>query len=248
MADSEIAAIFDFDGTLTTGHLWRGAALYFKEHKVRRIAVYRYFLANMPLWLASKMNIYSAEKNRIAWGTSLAGLFKGYTTEEVTKIFKWISDNYFQDLMRSDVSALMQRHREQGHTVILLSGMFNEFLEEVGGKIGVHYVVGTHLEVTNGLCTGKIISPLCFGKNKAVRLKELIIRKKLLLDLKRSYAYADSIYDLPVLEMVGHAVATYPDKELVKEAEKRRWQVVSSDIQKDNNLKSGPDKQNRVKK
>ena len=41
-----------------------------------------------------------------------------------------------------------------------------------------------------------------------------------------SVAYADSIYDLPVLEMVGRPVAVYPDEELAAVALERGWTVV----------------------
>jgi len=45
------------------------------------------------------------------------------------------------------------------------------------------------------------------------------------IDLERSYAYSDSIADLPMLEAVGHPVAVNPDKELRKQAEEREWDI-----------------------
>ena len=45
------------------------------------------------------------------------------------------------------------------------------------------------------------------------------------IDLSRSYAYSDSITDLPMLEAVGEPVAVNPDKDLRKIAEERDWQI-----------------------
>jgi hypothetical protein len=45
-------------------------------------------------------------------------------------------------------------------------------------------------------------------------------------DLERSYAYSDSISDLPMMETVGHPVAVNPDSELDAIAHDRGWPVV----------------------
>ncbi len=45
------------------------------------------------------------------------------------------------------------------------------------------------------------------------------------VDLRRSYAYADSISDLPMLEAVGNPVAVNPDRRLAAAARERGWQL-----------------------
>ncbi len=45
------------------------------------------------------------------------------------------------------------------------------------------------------------------------------------VELSRSYAYGDSISDLPMLEAVGNPVAVNPDKRLLAAAQERNWQV-----------------------
>jgi hypothetical protein len=42
-----------------------------------------------------------------------------------------------------------------------------------------------------------------------------------IIDLAASYAYADSIYDLPLLEAVGHPVAVSPEERLASIARQR---------------------------
>ena len=45
------------------------------------------------------------------------------------------------------------------------------------------------------------------------------------VDLSSSYAYSDSITDLPMLEAVGHPVAVNPDRDLRRIAAERGWHV-----------------------
>jgi phosphoserine phosphatase len=45
------------------------------------------------------------------------------------------------------------------------------------------------------------------------------------VDFEASYAYADSISDRFLLDMVANPVATYPDDQLRAVAQERGWQI-----------------------
>ena len=45
------------------------------------------------------------------------------------------------------------------------------------------------------------------------------------IDLDASYAYSDSVTDLPMLEAVGQPVAVNPDRDLARVAQDRDWEV-----------------------
>jgi hypothetical protein len=45
------------------------------------------------------------------------------------------------------------------------------------------------------------------------------------IDLSASYAYSDSITDVPMLETVGHPVVVNPDRDLARAAIEREWEV-----------------------
>jgi HAD superfamily hydrolase (TIGR01490 family) len=222
-------AIFDFDGTLTTGHLWKGISKHHREHKIKRLSMYVYLLTHLPYWLSARARLYSEEKNRSRWGEDMSVLLKGFSEPEARRVFAWVRDNYFAPLMREDMLALMQRHKSQGDRIVLLSGMFQEFLEAVGEKLGADHVIGTTLESKGGVYSGKIVKPLCFGENKARLLQEFVRKKALAVDFASSTAYADSFYDLPVFDLVGHPVAAYPDEKLLKLARANRWPVLGRD-------------------
>lgn len=220
------AAIFDLDGTLFTGHFWQGIVKHHIKHKVKLPSVAAYLTAHLPLWVASKVKILSEETYKVRWGEDLATTLRGLKRDELRGIFEWIVSHYVMKLLRPDIMALLEGHRKEGHTTMLLSGSFNDFLEIIKQRLGVDHVVGTKIEVVKDICSGKIVRPLCFGINKARSLKEFISQAKLTIDLGSSFAYADSIVDVSVLEMVGNPVAVYPDRKLLNLAQHRGWRIL----------------------
>ena len=225
-ADKKTAAFFDFDGTLFQRHFWLGVIRHHVKHKVKLPQISTYIATHIPLWLASKFKILGEETCKVRWGEDLAAAFKGFNKEEGLRIFDWISSNYVMKLLRPDMIALLKWHRNDGHIIVLLSGSFTDFLEIIKQKLGVDYVVGTKLEVIKNVYSGRIVNPLCLGINKARLLEEFISQAQLNIDLGLSFAYADSIVDAQVLEMVGNPVATYPDKNLLSLAQRRGWQIL----------------------
>ncbi len=229
-ADRKTAAIFDLDGTLFTGHFWLGIVKHHIKHKVKIPSVAAYLTTHLPLWVASKVKILSEETYKVRWGENLATILKGLKKDELREIFEWIVSNYVMKLLRPDIMALLEGHRKEGHTTMLLSGSFNDFLEIIKQTLGVDYAVGTKIELVKDSCSGKIVGHLCFGLNKAQLLKEFISQAKLNIDFGLSFAYADSIIDIPILEMVGNPVAVYPDKRLLNVAQRRGWQILPQSI------------------
>lgn len=228
---ANIAAFFDFDGTLFEAHfwqgqVWQGAVKHHIKHRVKLLSVSTYLATHIPLWLAGKLKILSEETYKVRWGEDLATLFKGFNKEEGLRIFDWIGSNYIMKSLRPDIMALLQSHRREKHIVVLLSGSFTDFLETIKQRLGIDYIIGTKLEVINNIYSGKIIKPLCIGVNKARMLKEFIREAPLDIELGLSFAYSDSILDAPVLEMVGNPVAVYPDKKLANLAQCRGWQIL----------------------
>src|SRR5262249_44172009 len=77
-------------------------------------------------------------------------------------------------------------------------------------------------EIVDGKYTGQL-ERYAYAEVKAEAIKELAGEHG--LDLTASYAYSDSVTDLPMLEAVGNPVAVNPDRDLRREAEKREWQI-----------------------
>jgi len=185
-----------------------------------------FWATHSALWLLSLCKLYSREQCRVKWMEDLSGIFKGASRKEVQDIFRWVADNYLFESLRSDVVEILHQHKQSGHIVIIVSATFNELLEVIGQKLGVSNVIGTKLEMIDGKYTGKAIYPLCFAENKVKLLKEFMEQAGLEIDSSASFAYSDSIFDVPVLKLVGNPVATYPSEHLRQFAEYKGWRIL----------------------
>src|SRR2546427_947230 len=116
----------------------------------------------------------------------------------------------------------MELHRALGRVVFIVTSSPEEVVRPLAERLGRVEVIATRAEVVDGKYTGEI-EFYCYGENKAVRIGEIAQERG--IDLSGSFAYSDSITDLPMLGAVGHPVAVNPDRDLRREAEKRRWQI-----------------------
>ena len=99
-----------------------------------------------------------------------------------------------------------------------------EIVEPLATALGMTGGIGTVGEVVDGVYTGELDGPFCYGRGKV----DAIARARPLggLDLAQCYAYSDSASDLPMLEAVGHPVAVNPDAKLERHARRHGWPVV----------------------
>ena len=114
---------------------------------------------------------------------------------------------------------LKQDNAEGFHTV-LLSGNFDLILEPFLEE-GFKQVIGTTIETQEGL--------LPSGQVKIIinQRKQDIIRETFPdADFSLSKAYADSDYDLPIFELVGHPIAVNPDPALEQIAKEKNFEII----------------------
>lgn len=218
-----IAAFFDVDGTLYTAHMWRGLMQYAAEHGHTN-QVRLYYAALMPLYGFRKLNLISEENFRKPWVSNLGWMLRGWTAAEGQAAFRWIAQDYIRPTAREDMLACLRDHVAAKHVVVLVSAMLKPALEILGQSLGVTGCVGTEIEMTDGHFTGRVLPPVCMGIEKDRLTRKFLRTSGLEIDLTASFAYADSISDQPLLEMVGRPVAAYPDPQLAALARTRSWE------------------------
>jgi fatty acyl-CoA reductase len=225
------AAIFDLDGTLFDGHVWFAVVQHHKTRRINRRWLYIYLAVHMPLWYLYKLRLISGERMRYFWTRNMSWTLRGFDQAQAKALFDWVTDEFIVPRLRSEVVECLRHHQAQGHRVVLLSGSFEGLLATVGQRLGIDDVLGTQLRQHDGRYVGSSILPICQGRGKAVRLRDYCVRTGQDIDLDASYAYADSITDLPVLEAVGHPVAVCPDEELAVLAHQRGWSIIGNTYQ-----------------
>jgi HAD superfamily hydrolase (TIGR01490 family) len=218
------AAFFDVDGTLTTTRVWQGLMDYFQERGENRFTHLAFWAYHMPIYALRKLKLISEGAFRTPWALHLPWYFRGYSIEQANEIWDWITISYMRSLWRWDVRNRLDEHLAAGDLVVLVSGGPVPLLRRIGEELGVDHVIGTRVEVRQGSYTGRGLPPACIDHFKASLTQAYLRENGFEVELESSYAYADAVSDLPMLELVGTPVVVYPSEELLEVAHQRGWE------------------------
>jgi HAD superfamily hydrolase (TIGR01490 family) len=213
----EVAAIFDVDGTIVGSNV----VSYFAWLRMRELPV-----ALRPLWLAgflTKVPYYWGldKVSRAHFNRAFYKNYAGWKPSRARHLGQESFAGFTLDRIFPDALQQLRDHKAAGHRVVLLSGALDFLLEPM--KDLADDVLCSTLAQENGAYTGELTGAPVAGEARARMLASFARRRG--LDLSRSYAYADSISDLPMLEAVGNPVAVNPDRRLGTAAKARGWKV-----------------------
>jgi len=153
----------------------------------------------------------------------MSELVTGWDVETVREIVAETLHNIVDPLVYDEAVQLIEKHQAEGRDVVIVSASGSEVVEPIGELLGADHVVATRMEVADGHYTGEFAF-YAYAEGKAEAIREIAATHH--YDLSRSYAYSDSMTDLPMLEEVGHPFAVNPDKELRRVAKERDWPVL----------------------
>ncbi len=214
------AAFFDLDKTLLPG-----ASLYPLAREAYR---QRYFtLADIARIAADQIRYRatgtesgsSMERGR----AKTLQVIAGRPVEEIIEFGRGVAREELLPRLYPQAVQLMQNHKRAEREVYIASSSPEDYLAILAEELGIDGVIGTRAEVVDGRYTGALAGPMVHGPEKAARVEKLAAERG--IDLTRSFAYSDSVNDLPMLELVGNPVAMNPDRHLASVARKRGWQV-----------------------
>jgi len=116
-------------------------------------------------------------------------------------------------------------HQDAGRPTFIVSAAGNGVVEQLAHVLGMDGGIGTRYEVdAEGNFTGRLDGPFVYGNGKVDAMREFAERHR--IELADSYAYSDSLSDLPMLRAVGNPVAVNPDPPLAEIARAEGWQVM----------------------
>lgn len=128
----------------------------------------------------------------------------------------------------SEVLQIAHEHQDAGRRVYITTAASQELAHMLAGVLGLDGAIGSEFsEAVDGIYTGRPTGLFIYGAGKARAIEQLAQREG--IDLASSYAYSDSVSDLPMLRLVGHPVVVNPDSELARIAREERWQVLHCD-------------------
>lgn len=212
-------AIFDLDHTLLAGdsdHLW--GEFLIAQGLVDRVTYKRENDRFYETYKAGTLDI--AAYTRFA----LEPLMR-LGPERLLPLREVFIKTWIEPIIAPAAPALLERHRIQGDTLLIITATNFFITEPIAELLGVDALLATDPEFTDGRYTGEIAGTPCYREGKQVRLKEWLAQQD--ADYSHVTFYSDSHNDLPLLRAVQQPVAVDPDEILRDEAQRRGWLTIS---------------------
>ncbi|MCP4187293.1 MAG: HAD family hydrolase [Gammaproteobacteria bacterium] len=149
------------------------------------------------------------------------------TLHPLEKLHAWREDyveNWIKPIIASGTSDLLEKHRQQGDTLIIISATNFFITKPIADLLNIPNLLSTRPELIDNRFTGNYIGIPTFKEGKVTVLNEWL--KNSSHSLNNSYFYSDSINDLPLLQQVSHPVAVNPDDSLTEIALQNQWPVL----------------------
>lgn len=214
------AAFFDLDKTILarSSGLMLGRNLY-REGLISKRTLLRGVAAQIVYLLVG------ADENKMEkMREKLLALTKGWERARVEQIVEDVVGDVITPVIYREALDLIEEHKSSGRRVYIVSSSPQEIVRPLGDLLGVDGTIASRGQVDEeGRYTGEL-DFYCYGDSKPKAIEELASAEG--IDLAGSYAYSDSITDLPMLEVVGNPVAANPDRDLRKIAVERGWPVM----------------------
>lgn len=119
-------------------------------------------------------------------------------------------------------------HIQVGDTLALLTGTPEFIARPLAERLSIPHVVATVCDQKNGYFTARPPDRHPFDSDKITAAEHLC--RQLHIPLSDCVVYADSIYDLPLMERVHKAVAVTPDGALRAQARRRGWEIMPAGV------------------
>ena len=212
-------AFFDVDGTLLKStivhyYIWmRSAQAPFLLKKLWLVG----FLPKIVYYLVLD------SVSRIRFNQVFYRNYRGMDAEQTRELSLEMFETYLRPKIFSEVVSQIQEHKEQGMTIVLVTGSLDFIVQPIADYLAIDAVLAPKLREENGQFTGELTTVPLIGEEKAKAIRNYADQHE--ISLEESYAYGDSQSDLPMLECVGNPVVVNPGTKLRQKAVESGWEM-----------------------
>ena len=218
----QAAAFFDLDRTLLAGA--SGPVL---SDAMRAAGVISASIPGEQL-MYSLFNAIGETLPAMAVARQGAALAKGRSRRAVQQAAEDVADRLI-DLVQPYAYAAFAEHRAAGRPIVLATTTPYDLVAPFARKLGLDDVVATRYgEAADGTYDGSIDGHFVWSTGKLAAVREWSSAHG--VDVGESWAYSDSIFDVPLLSAVAHPVAVNPDPRMTVMATARRWPIMHLDV------------------
>ncbi len=216
-----VAAIFDLDRTLLSGASGRliNDALHDVGLRSRKIPGEAFVYRLYELFGESPLGIGLARAAALA--------VRGWPVERLSEAGRAAGEHLLGQVAPY-APALLDEHRQAGHLLVLATTTPEALVRPLADRLGIDEVVATRYAAVDGAFTGRLEGRFVWGRGKLSAVRQRVDGHDVTLD--ESFAYSDSINDLPLLGAVGNPRAVNPDLALHAFASLRRWPIMHLDV------------------
>ncbi|MCU1377670.1 MAG: HAD-superfamily subfamily hydrolase [Acidimicrobiales bacterium] len=213
------AAFFDLDKTVIA----KASTVAFGRPLYREGLLSRWLL--LRALYAQLVYLYlGADDARLARMRNAAlALTKGWNQETVRRVVRETLEEVIDPIVFEEALELIRQHHDEGRLVLIVSAAPEEIVRPLADYLGADGAIATRARIdAEGRYSGEL-ERYCYGPAKRDAIIAVAAERG--IDLAASYAYSDSVTDVPMLEAVGHPVAVNPDRPLLRVARAKEWEV-----------------------
>ena len=201
-------AFFDLDKTIIKRDSIFPFLLFFTKKRVHK---YPYLIFIGFCSLLYKLHFIKNQKMK----EIVSAIFKNETVTSLDIVSKEFVDTYVKGLYYQDALTEIENHKKNNVKLIMVTASYIFYAKYIAEHLGFDLCVGSELWRHKDTYTGKLYGKNCYNIEKKYRLWILDYRELTDAD---SYAYTDSITDLPLLAFATKKICVNPDKKLAEYA------------------------------
>ncbi|MDQ3753877.1 MAG: HAD family phosphatase [Acidobacteriota bacterium] len=215
------AAFYDLEGTLVSTNLVHTLGFYAKNQQ----GLFRSFKKAAATVLSIPVFAVTDQYSRQVFNDLFFKRYKGETEDRL----RFFAGELFEDVLKPAVYPgafeLIEKSRQLGLRQVVVTGALELSVKPLMEHFGIVDYVANRLEFVNGVATGRLLPPVMAAATKATWIRSFAEREG--ISLSESFAYSDSMSDLPMLSIVGHPAAVNPDMRLRQTALHHDWPILN---------------------
>ena len=215
------AAFYDLEGTLVSTNLVHTLGFYGRRQATlpKSLKMTATTLLSLPVFAVTD------QYSRKVFNDLYFKRYKGQSEDRL----RYFARELFEDVIKPAVFPgtyeLIEKSRSLGLRQIVITGALDLSVKPLMEHLNITEYVTNRLEFVNGVATGRLLPPIMAAATKASWIRTFSEREG--ISLSDSYAYTDSMSDLPMLSIVGHPAAINPDMRLRQTALHHDWPILN---------------------
>jgi HAD superfamily hydrolase (TIGR01490 family) len=214
------AAFYDLEGTLVSTNLVHTLGFYAR----RQGTLLQSFTKSATTFFSLPVFAVTDQYSRKVFNDLYFKRYKGQSEDRL----RYFAHELFEDVIKPNVFPgtyeLIEKSKSLGLRQVVITGALDLSVKPLMEHLGITEYVTNRLEFVNGTATGRLLPPIMAAATKASWIRTYSERES--ISLSDSYAYTDSMSDLPMLSVVGHPAVVNPDMRLRQTALHHDWPIL----------------------